>query len=545
MNAAPGETASAAAGLVQEVLALLSAFALLEAAFAASAARVVFLAAAALAGVGLLAARGRHRLTAGLLGAGAGLLAPHYALWTQDPGIGSAAQTAWLAFALTAARLALPRRVFVVLAPVQLGALAAAVLGGPAAGSSPALAVLAFAVGATLLAAAPWRSGGPARAPAQASAPESSQAPVPTVPRDAGEAALLRGRRALVLEQGATEREALGELLRSLGLEPTLTAEAGSAVTELRRAAGEGRPYAVTIVDTAARGSAAFRARRREDDPVLAVTPQVRLWTPGVVDTDAQDPSPRVPRPATRADLLAAILHAVGGKASESRAVPAREADRVQGGRARVLVVEANPVHALVTRRLVETAGAEAVVVSRPDEGESALEALALDAVVLDPVHPECRELELRLRERHSQLTVLHAPIDPPALRSLAERVEARSPAAVSSGDGSLLDYRRLVRNLGDDESAARAVLGAFVGQADASLAALRAASTSADWPAVERLAHRLKGSLLWIAAERAARVAGTLESRARAKDAAGSRTALESLERELIGVVAAARKPR
>ena len=543
MNAAPGETQSAT-GLVQEVLALLSAFALLEAAFAVSAARVVFLAAAALAGVGLLAARRRHPLAAGLLGAGAGLLAPHYGLWTHDPGIGSAAQTAWLAFGLAATRLVLPRRIFVVLAPVQLLALAAAAFAGPTPAASSALGVLAFAAGATLLAAAPWRSAGLTQAPADAPAPEPPQASVPSAPGDAAEAAIFRGRRALVLEHAASERETLGELLRSLGLEPTLTADADSAARELRRAAGEGRPYAVTIVDTAARGSAVFRARRGDDDPLLAATPQVRLWNPSVVDADAPDAAPRVPKPVSRAELLAALLLALDGKA-ENPAVLVNPSDRVRGTRARVLVVEASPVHVLVTRRLVEAAGAETVVVSGPDQAETALEAQTIDAVLLDPVDPEHRELAARLRERHSRLAILHAPIDPAALRSLLSGVLVAAPAADACADGALLDYRRLVRNLGDDESAARAVLATFVGQADASLVALRAAGTSADWLALERLAHRLKGSLLWIGAERAARVAGTLESRARARDADGSRTALESVERELSGVVAAARDPR
>jgi HPt (histidine-containing phosphotransfer) domain-containing protein/CheY-like chemotaxis protein len=469
---------------------------------------------------------------------------PHYGLWTHDPGIGTAEQTAWLAVGLAAARLALPRRAFVVLAPVQLIALAAAVFAGPAPDPSSGLRVLAFAVGATLLAGTPWRSGGLAKAPAHAPASEPPPTSIPAAPGDAPEAALLRGRRALVLEHRATERETLGKLLQSLGLEPTLTADAGSAATELRRAAGEGRPYAVAIVDTTARGSAVFRARRGEDDPVLAATPRVLLWTPGVGDADAQDPGLRVPKPVTRADLLAALLQALG--ATARRDVPITdEGMRVRSGRARVLVIEASPVQALVARRTVEAAGGEAVVVSGPEEAEAVLGAQAIDTVVLDLALPGHGECEARWRERHPDLAVLHAPITPAALRPLVEGIGASSPTAGPSGSGAPLDYRRLVRNLGDDESAARAVLATFVGQADASLAALREAGASADWPALERLAHRLKGSLLWIGAEAAAAAAGTLESRAKAREAAGSRAALESVEREVAGVVVAAREPR
>ena len=331
--------------------------------------------------------------------------------------------------------------------------------------------------------------------------------------------------------------------LCALGLQPTPAAEADAAVEELHRAAREARPYAVVLLDSTIRGSAAFRARRKEDDPVLAGTPRVRLWTQTRLAAAAQDPGPRVLKPVTRADLLAAIEQALRGEIPTAGIqAPSEETGRrARADRACVLVVDENPVRALVTSRMVELAGGEAVVTARPDAVDEALAAQTIALVVLDSARPEHRNCEARLRESHPGLAVVHAPVGEAELRTALARIR-REPPPSPTGNEAPLDRPRLVRNLGDDEQAADQVLSAFVAQAGDSLGSLHGACASGDLPGIARAAHRLKGSLMWIGADRAAREVGSLESRANAGDADGARTVLAVVEGEVRAVVAAIR---
>lgn len=368
--------------------------------------------------------------------------------------------------------------------------------------------------------------------------------PGPASPSATDAVGSLRGLRVLIVESGAVERETLGELVRSLGLEPTLLGEAHAVVEALHRAAGEGRPYAVVLFDASMRGSAAFRARRKEDDPIFAVTPRVQLWTQTRLAAAAQIPGPRVLKPATRRDLLAAIQQALRGETSAAAGVPGPPEETGRGSRAdraRVLVVDENPVRALVTSRVVELAGGEAVVVAGPDAVEGVLAMQEIAVVVLDPAHPDHRRCQTRLRESRAGLAVVHAPVEEAELRAVLTPIR-RDPVPPPTANGPLLDRPRLVRNLGDDEQAADEVLSTFVAQAGDSLDSLRAACAAGDLPSIARAAHRLKGSLLWVGADRAAREAGILETRANAGDAAGARTAFAVVEGEVRAVVASIR---
>jgi HPt (histidine-containing phosphotransfer) domain-containing protein len=342
-----------------------------------------------------------------------------------------------------------------------------------------------------------------------------------------------RGLRVLVLESAAGDRQAFGRLLGSLGVDSTLVADAETAVAELRRAADEGRPYAVAIVDASTRGAAALRARRREDDPVLARIPKIHTWKQARLAALAAEDGPRILKPATRADIVAALERALGSGPSGRRSSAAPAVERT---RPRVLVVDASPVSALVTSRIVEAAGGEARVVSGRGQAGHALAEHSFALAVVDASHPEHPEVQALLRESHAGLPVLRTPVSETELRAAMAGTER---PVLSSDAGGSYDRRRLVRNLGDDEAAADQVLAAFLAQADELLDALRSARASGDLASVARTAHRLKGSLLWIGAQKGAAAVSHLESRAMDGDRHGTRTALEAAETEVLAVVA------
>jgi HPt (histidine-containing phosphotransfer) domain-containing protein len=76
----------------------------------------------------------------------------------------------------------------------------------------------------------------------------------------------------------------------------------------------------------------------------------------------------------------------------------------------------------------------------------------------------------------------------------------------------SLIDIEGLLRRLGNDEAAVEEILNAFARETPGLIAQLSDAVSAGELDRARRLAHSLKGSLLWIGAAEAASAAHTLE---------------------------------
>jgi hypothetical protein len=233
---------------------------------------------------------------------------------------------------------------------------------------------------------------------------------------------------------------------------------------------------------------------------------------------------------------------------------PAR-APRAEAAR-RIVVLEPSPVSALVLSRLVELAGAEAEVVASPAQvlGQDDV----IRVVLLDTSHPEASAWADALGQLKPELRLIGlcaAGAEVPNVQAFATFVDRLAGAAglraaldrlleppaaergpSPSRQAPPFDRSRLARNLGNDDKAAQVVLERFAEQAPSP--GLREAQD--DLPSLARAAHRLRGALLWISAERAASMAETLEALAQEGDISGAASALEALERELALIVAA-----
>jgi HPt (histidine-containing phosphotransfer) domain-containing protein len=77
----------------------------------------------------------------------------------------------------------------------------------------------------------------------------------------------------------------------------------------------------------------------------------------------------------------------------------------------------------------------------------------------------------------------------------------------------SLVDVEGLYRRLGNDGAAVEEILNAFARETPGLIAQLSDAVSAGELDRARRLAHSLKGSLLWIGAAEAASAAHTLES--------------------------------
>lgn len=376
----------------------------------------------------------------------------------------------------------------------------------------------------------------------------------------AGDGSLaVRGLRALVVEGSEEGRRSLGVLLRSFGMEPTLMAQAQTAIEELRRAAREGQPYALLLFDSTLRGSVVFRARRSHDDPQFAITPRIELGPEARPGADAFERGPLLQKPVTRRSLLTALDQVLGSGAP----VPSRPRvpPLAKEYAPRVLLMEADPVSALIGARLVELAGGAPVVANSLAEAVAAVE--SVDAALLDAAGPEAAMRVEGLRRARPGLRLLgliqgspagvtpadgfdaylDATLDPDDLRAqLMQPRTDEAAAPATQPETPLFDRRRLAGRLGDDNGAAERVLQRFVEQAEALLHDLGKAVDSTDAHAIGQQAHRLRGSLAWIGAERAARLAADVEELCLALETARAAELCQTLRQETERVVAAIR---
>jgi CheY-like chemotaxis protein len=387
----------------------------------------------------------------------------------------------------------------------------------------------------------------------------------------------IEGQCVLVLDGETASRQALGEMLGTLGTRPTLTNDPAAARDALAQAAGQGEPFALMIVDPCVRGSVTFRAQRAEDDPLVAATPRVFLESPG--DQGGGGPSgfPRLERPVTRTALIGALRRALAEPPPP--AAPAARDERSDP--LRVLVAEDNRVNAFMAARMLERLGHRVEVVADGAQAVAAFERGDFQVVLMDLQMPGMDGFEAirRIRavegsgrrtrviavsafdaederERSRSAGMDGVLAKPFTLEVLADALTRGSPRGFDDGGdrgevpsppgNRFFDLERLTTQLGGDHEAVAEVLDGFARDAPAILLELREAVAGGDLERVKQAAHRLKGSLLWITAETAATRAATLESRAREGDTAALRQALDALDQEVGRVLEdAARRPR
>lgn len=97
-----------------------------------------------------------------------------------------------------------------------------------------------------------------------------------------------------------------------------------------------------------------------------------------------------------------------------------------------------------------------------------------------------------------------------------------------------ILDAKLLLHNVDGDRELLEEIIQLYFDSSAAMLTAVRTAVGAADGEAIERSAHRLKGSLGNLGAQSAAAAASELESLGRRNSMTGLEQALAKLEEEL-----------
>ena len=412
--------------------------------------------------------------------------------------------------------------------------------------------------------------------------------PNPAALPDAGSVASrrppdLRGMRVLVADDNATNRLILERMLHGWEMQPTLADGGASAIAAVERAARDGAPFRIILLDAqmpemdgfavaerlsaradcagsvvmmlSSSNQSADVARCREIGVALHMTKPVRQSQLFNAMITAVDTSPREPRPARATPL-------------GMRAIAVRPL--------RVLVAEDNAVNQRLAVSLLERRGHSATVAT---DGRQAVEATArerFDLVLMDVQMPVMGGLEataaIRARERamgSERLPIiamtahtmagdrercLEAGMDgyvakPIQSARLFEAIDAvvpgvgiapppeRRPTSVSDDDDGgaepVLDRALLDRNVDGDAELRAELIGLFADECPRLVAELRAGAIAGDAVRVGAAAHTLKSAAGSMAGVRLASAALALEASCRRGTLEGVGALLDRVEEE------------
>ena len=385
----------------------------------------------------------------------------------------------------------------------------------------------------------------------------------------------------LVVDDNATNRRVLEELLNTWEMKPVAVESGEAALAAIQRGLAANAPFAVALLDAAMPGMDGFTlAEEIKKYAQFSGGVVMMLSSAAQLEDAGRCRSLGIPayltKPVKQSDLLDAILTALGKAPACSRRIsPGLSAFAKKHRKAlRVLLAEDNPVNQRLARRILEKWGHTVVVAANGKKALAAWEREVFDLILMDVQMPEMSGLEttaaIRERERttgkHLPIIAMTAhalkgdrerclaagmdayvpkPIDPKKLATAIE-TQIGSAAAASSTptkEGSRepgFDSNSVLERVGGDRELLKEVASLFFEDTPRLLAEIRAAIDHNDPPALERSAHRLKGSVSNFGAKAAQEAALRLELMGRAGDVSTASGRYQELERELAAVTSA-----
>jgi CheY-like chemotaxis protein len=228
----------------------------------------------------------------------------------------------------------------------------------------------------------------------------------------------LQGLRVLVVDDNATNRCLLKEILTNWQMLPTTSNSAPAGLQALEQAQAAGEPFALLLLDVHMPEVDGFtlveQIRQRRE---LAETKIVMLTSAGRRDDAARcrqlGITGYLSKPIKQSELLEAISAALGTSPQTESLLPVkRHALRESQRRLNILLAEDNSVNQRLMVRLLEKHGHHVVVAGNGREALAALERESFDLVLMDVQMPEMDGFEATaaIRQRE-QATGTHIPI--------------------------------------------------------------------------------------------------------------------------------------
>jgi PAS domain S-box-containing protein len=392
----------------------------------------------------------------------------------------------------------------------------------------------------------------------------------PDEPEPPGRPVHLQDLPVLVVDDNATNRRILEELLTNWQMRPTMVSGGREALAALHQAVAVGEPFALVLLDAHMPEMDGFTlAAQMQRARELAGVTVVMLTSAGQPEDVSRcrtlGISAYLMKPVKQSELFATILTALGRpiQLTEPAApLPTRGAVRPL----RILLAEDNLVNQTLALRLLEKEGHTVIVV---EDGRAAVEAVErqpFDLVLMDVQMPNMdgfeATAEIRLREqgtnRHVPILAMTAhamkgdreqclaagmdgyiakPIRPQEmLGAIAQHlhVEPVAPAPEAAVGTEVFDKAEALNHVDGDMVLLRELVAIFLDSSPQLLTTAREAIGRRDGRALERASHTLKGMVGSFGAHPATDAAWRLEKIGKTQDLEVAQEAYTTLEAEM-----------
>ena len=214
----------------------------------------------------------------------------------------------------------------------------------------------------------------------------------------------LAGLRVLAVDDNATNRRILEDVLAGWAMQPTPCGSALEALAELERSATAGEPYPLVLLDAHMPEMDGFELAQRIQASSSLGQPVLVMLTSAGQPEDARlcrelGIRAFLLKPIKQSELLATLLTALDAARHEPPpAVPSPTEKKL-----RVLLAEDNPVNQKLAVRLLEKQGHAVAVAATGSEALEALGRESFDVVLMDIQMPEMDGLEATRRWRQRE----------------------------------------------------------------------------------------------------------------------------------------------
>ena len=385
----------------------------------------------------------------------------------------------------------------------------------------------------------------------------------------------------LIVDDNATNRLILSEMLAGWRMRAVPVDGAAGAMPALREALDRGDPYRLVLTDALMPDVDGFMlAADIARDERLAATKVILLTSAGLARHRAASTAApfaaTLTKPVKQSELLDAIVTAFAAPVPMETASRARRGSRdrtPKGGSLRVLVAEDNATNQKLVLALLKHRGHHGVVVGNGRLAVEATAAEAFDVVLMDLQMPEMGGLEaaaaIRARERgtggHIPIIALTAhvmpgdreqclaagmdefvskPLRPAELFAAIDQFQppssrpvATEPVLATHGPARQVDGATLLASIGGTASLLAEVVGVFLTDVPGMLERLHDAARAGNASALAAAAHAIKGSAGLFTEGDAFLSARRLEQIARAGDLSAVDAACADLEKAVAGL--------
>lgn len=357
---------------------------------------------------------------------------------------------------------------------------------------------------------------------------------------------VLRGLRVLIVDDNATSRRILTEMITNWGMQPYAVSGVAEGIRELEQASAAGRPYALILTDSNMPDEDGFEFARQI---------QIRRELCGamIMMLTSSDRSGDLPKcqelsisaylikPVKQSELLDAIVKAVGtatplaGPAGTD-VVPSRQATRSK----EILLAEDSLINQKLAIGLLQRWGHRVTVANNGLEAVQVSGERSFDLILMDVQMPEMdgldatRQIRSRERQTGGHLPIiamtahamkgdrelcLSAGMDgylmkPIRAEQLFRQIEEASAISMdretmTGGNqmSNLVDWSVASKAVNGDMSLLGQVMAAFLSEGPQLLETMRTSLVNADAKRFQRSAHTLKSALRTFGVSRADRV--------------------------------------